>query len=783
NGTITSVDPNGDFTYVPDPGFVGVDIITYELCDGCGNCYTETITITVLPAPVANFSVANSGLTANFTDLSTGNPTSWMWDFGDGNSSTSQNPSHTYTNAGSYTVCLTVTNNCGSDTLCEDILLEPCLPPVAVDDFGVICKDATNHLIVDVLANDNFTAPATIPTVYIPTYGVVTFGANHGELQYLPDFGYVGPDTIEYVIQDACGTDTAFFVIEVIDSPSAAFSGSASGTTITFSDLSTGNPSSWTWDFGDGGSSTLQNPVHTYASPGTYTVCLTVGNMCGQDTHCVDYTIMGCSPVDPVNDQLDICGANGGGLDILTNDFIASPVTYTIITGPSNGTITSDDGNGNIYYVPNPGFIGTDMFTYQLCNLCGMCGTAQVTINVSGPPGAEIANANVSGMTVSLSAVPVPSGVYQWQMGNGVVLNGLNVMYTYPQGGDFTVCLTVTNPCGTDITCIVVTVGDPCDQPVAVEDHEQVCPDQSVSFNVLINDSFTPPPTVHVVVPPSHGSLVFLDPATGDMTYQASVSFPGTDSLMYLLVDQCGSDTAWVHLVCEGGILVDPQVILEGFYDEQLDMMSEGLYDNQLLPLDQPFGGAPWNYTGLEFVNSYADFSGLDGNVSDWIMVYLLDPLDPSEIIDQKACLLWSNGRVTGVDGGPVEFDQPEGQYHLALIPHNHLGIVTGIVHDLDASTPKLIDFTSAAEPTYGGGSDRKAIGGIMALYSGDANSDGAINAVDKNAYWTPQNGTAPSYLNTADFNGDGAVNAVDKNTYWNPNNGSQGQYPFLWPQ
>jgi PKD repeat protein len=55
-------------------------------------------------------------LTVNYTDQSTGDITSWSWDFGDGATSKEQNPSHTYTDAGTYTVSLAVTGLCGSDT-------------------------------------------------------------------------------------------------------------------------------------------------------------------------------------------------------------------------------------------------------------------------------------------------------------------------------------------------------------------------------------------------------------------------------------------------------------------------------------------------------------------------------------------------------------------------------------------------------------------------------------------------------------------------------------------
>src|SRR6476646_9276989 len=70
--------------------------------------------------PVANFSAiplsSCSPMVAQFTDLSTGSPTSWSWNLGNGTTSTLQNPSTTYTTAGSYTVTLTVSNANGTDT-------------------------------------------------------------------------------------------------------------------------------------------------------------------------------------------------------------------------------------------------------------------------------------------------------------------------------------------------------------------------------------------------------------------------------------------------------------------------------------------------------------------------------------------------------------------------------------------------------------------------------------------------------------------------------------------
>jgi hypothetical protein len=80
--------------------------------------------------PTARFTATTSGLTATFTDASTGTPTSWRWDFGDGFTATDRNPSHPYVKAGTYTVTLTATNAGGSDTATQRVTVaNPASPP------------------------------------------------------------------------------------------------------------------------------------------------------------------------------------------------------------------------------------------------------------------------------------------------------------------------------------------------------------------------------------------------------------------------------------------------------------------------------------------------------------------------------------------------------------------------------------------------------------------------------------------------------------------------------
>ncbi|MFK7783751.1 MAG: PKD domain-containing protein [Crocinitomicaceae bacterium] len=169
------------------------------------------------PTVVPAYTESSTQLTVDFTDASVG-ANSWLWDFGDGNTSTQQNPTHTYAADGTYTVCLTTIGSCDADSVCSSVTVTSCANPTA---------DFTESINV----------------------GVVDF------------------------------TNTS----------------STSGTP------------TYSWDFGDGQSSTVENPTNTYAANGTYTVCLTVSDSCGVDTLCntVDVSTIGIDENNLI-DQLSI---------------------------------------------------------------------------------------------------------------------------------------------------------------------------------------------------------------------------------------------------------------------------------------------------------------------------------------------------------------------------------------------------------------------------------------------------------------------------------------------
>nr|WP_319374734.1 DUF3344 domain-containing protein [uncultured Methanobacterium sp.] len=100
---------SSNLTYTPGGGSLKMILATLSIREAAST-----------PAPEANFAANTTTIirnnTVQFTDSSTGSPTSWAWDFGDGGTSTLQNPTHTYTTSGNYTVSLTATNEGGSDT-------------------------------------------------------------------------------------------------------------------------------------------------------------------------------------------------------------------------------------------------------------------------------------------------------------------------------------------------------------------------------------------------------------------------------------------------------------------------------------------------------------------------------------------------------------------------------------------------------------------------------------------------------------------------------------------
>jgi len=262
------------------------------------------ITVTKEAAvPVASFLATGSSgeipLSVQFFDASSNTPSSWVWSFGDGDYSTSQNPSHTYTTAGTYTVTLTASNTAGSDTEVEEdcVVADPAKPVAA---FTANITSGTVPLTVA------FTDSSTnTPTTWYWSFGDGSTSSAQNVTHTYESTGSYSV-TLTATNDEGSNTTTKSGVITVsnaIGIPSASFTAdSTTGSAplnVQFTDTSSNTPTAWVWSFGDGESSTLPNPSHTYTAAGNFTVKLTASNTGGTDTVIrTDYiTIAAASPV------------------------------------------------------------------------------------------------------------------------------------------------------------------------------------------------------------------------------------------------------------------------------------------------------------------------------------------------------------------------------------------------------------------------------------------------------------------------------------------------------
>lgn len=222
----------------------------------------------------------NSRQVARFVDKSAGYPTSWKWDFGDGETSTEQNPVHLYQNDGSYTVSLTVKNTYGEDTKSVSNLITV--------GFGPKVDFKADKTVVGIERNVRFNDLSTnSPITWVWDFGDGATGTGQN-----PDHAYheigVYDVTLTASNQYTSTSQTKIHYITVVNIPRTDFvadktKGSAPFE-VRFTDLSKGSPTSWKWNFSDSWISSDRNPVHKFASDGVYTVSMTATNANGQDT-------------------------------------------------------------------------------------------------------------------------------------------------------------------------------------------------------------------------------------------------------------------------------------------------------------------------------------------------------------------------------------------------------------------------------------------------------------------------------------------------------------------
>jgi len=420
----------------------------YLLCIGI---FTYPI-ISSGQAPVANFTSDKvsgcSPLTVTFQDLSTNNPTSWVWDFGNGQLSSQKNPTVNYSSPGTYTVKLVARNSSGIDE--EEKINYITVFPSPVANFTA--DITTSCLPGTIQFTDLSTVPAGAGTI---TSWSWNFGDGAGSTSTLqnPSYTYTAPGyyTVSLTITSSTGCQSFKSIgryIRIISGIDADFVYSQPTTcqgpfTVSFQDQSSGPGNlTYLWNFGNGApSSTLPNPTTTYATAGTYSVQLTV------------QSDLGCNGT--ITKNVVIAGK--------TTDFIApgsiclgQSVTFQNNSSPSPTSSFWDFGDGTTSSQINPTktYLAGGSYQVTLINNYANCiDSVTKTVLVNTQPTVDFAANDSTScktpFTVQFSDLSPAAATWLWDFGDGSPTSNVrNPSHTYNSLGLFSVTLTITIPGG-----------------------------------------------------------------------------------------------------------------------------------------------------------------------------------------------------------------------------------------------------------------------------------------------------------------------------------------------
>ncbi len=223
------------------------------------------------PVPAPEFSWVSSELVFTFTNETSGTtPLDYIWDFGDGITSTELSPVHEYALPGDYIVTLSAADLCGSGGISHPVAAV-CSAPQA--GFSWLDEELT-------ITYTNQTSGR------FPLSFLWDFGDGITSTLSSPVHEYSLPDTFTVSLNatDLCGTGSfTDQVTTTCTAPTALFTWQKENLSVTFTNLSTGTqPLTYSWDFGDGSPfSNVPSPAHLYPAPGRYSVHLTVSGPCG----------------------------------------------------------------------------------------------------------------------------------------------------------------------------------------------------------------------------------------------------------------------------------------------------------------------------------------------------------------------------------------------------------------------------------------------------------------------------------------------------------------------
>jgi PKD repeat protein len=433
----TSTDPNPVVVY----GQGGLYTASFRVFNSAGYSQPVVQAISINEAPSATFSFATNDLEVQLTNSSTG-ATSYLWDFGDGNTSTEVSPSHVFGTDGVYEVQLTATNECSSNTSTQMVNVST-LPFAS---FSV--------------SSSSGCAPFTVSFTNSSSANATGFfwefigGTPSSSTDPNPVVIYENPGvfSVSLTATNGVGANVQSMpnLIQVKDGPTASFEALANENLVNFTNISQ-NATSYLWDFGDGNTSSAENPDHLYAADGFYTVALTAINDCGSVTYTAQIQIVtpliagftapiteGCLPLEVQFQNQSTANATG---------FLWSL--------PGANTEVSEEQHPVVSY-NSPGVFPVTLTAYNENDTVTI--TQPDFVVVADVPSGVAFTSSATGLSVQFFNTGTNVSGLVWDFGDGTTFEGENPTHTYAVPGTYTVTLTASNPCGNVVFSSIVTL-------------------------------------------------------------------------------------------------------------------------------------------------------------------------------------------------------------------------------------------------------------------------------------------------------------------------------------
>lgn len=484
-------------------GTKGIELLASQSTSGLSSSYSTTVSVSALPAPDISFTTDGSicaGNPVGFTSSNaSGNLTSYAWNFSDSPGSSSANPSHSFSAAGIYQVNLVVTasNSCTNSASTSLTIYNAPLVAFSLPTTSPICSNQSYTL----------TNTSTFDVGTTPTWQWSVNGTNVATTKNLD---YTIPSTSSQSITliasiPGCAVQATNSINSITAGPKVDFTAATAGcvgSSIKFTNSTTGTATSYVWDFGDGNTSsqtTTASVSNTYASTGPYAVKLTVSNAAG----CQNF----------VSKNISIYSNPQPAFAIEAPPFSCAnyPAQFDNNTSPpTDSNIVSwlwafgDTANGSSSQ-KNPSYTFTSEGSYKVSLTAttnfGCSATQQNSITIGSSPTANFktspACVNQGTQFTDLSNGSITS--YEWSVQSAVLSGASPAPYTFKAAGSYPVTLTVTatGGCKNQVTKTVVvpvmpvvdfTVTAPCTRnPTIFQELNTGGSDPAVAWNWSFN--------------------------------------------------------------------------------------------------------------------------------------------------------------------------------------------------------------------------------------------------------------------------------------------------------